>query len=168
MLVIPVAPEVLRLPVVRLWNGDRSPDTRLDGLCEITRGDRGVKLKTFFFCPGEHGKEDGLEIWFVDEDNQNLRIRFDSDGGFRVLGCEASGEVIADLTNELSRSFSLKEAAGRRCAEGEIPFELFPSHVKAINAFLFSGKTFLAYHPLSDPHDRRTETFPLVKLASVE
>lgn len=180
MLVIPKSPKVLRLLIGRLWNGERSPDTRISIIVEIKKEEEGISIKTI--APTIFNQENTTEpigtrkenidnfdricVFFVEEGGQYLEVKIEINGHYLINGFESPRQNIADFKGMLISFDHIVEKDLGVINKIVIPFEIFPSNLSAINAFFFSGKHLFAYHPLSgpkpDPH--QPNFFPLAKL----
>lgn len=181
MLVIPHQPEVLRLAIGRLWSGEKSPDSRFSALVELQQHEAGILVRAITppfpapripsAPPGSRveglWEYDVIELFFVDEDGQYLEVELGIGGQYLVLGFDAPRHLVADFA-DLSFEVRHEEHSGGRCInEIVIPRELFPTNLKALNAYLIAGGQFFSYHPLpgESPDFHQPDMFPLARLA---
>jgi len=173
MLVIPNQPKILLLPIGRLWNGEKSPDSRLSSFVELQKTEKGVLIKiTSPLLLGnktqnkEIDSSERLALFFVEESGQYLEVILSVDGRFSVSGFDQPGQKVADLNNFSFETNHQENEKGKVLNEIIIPFDLFPAELTALNAFLIVGSQILAYHPLSgsEPNLHQPATFPLAKI----
>lgn len=167
MLVIPKTPKVLRLPIGRLWNGERSPDTRISAMVEIRKEDKGVFVRATSKLLGAAAENpDYFSVFFVEEGGQYLEVKIEVGGRYSISGFDAPRQKVADFKETpVLFTHTIDKSLGA-INEITIPFEIFPSNLSAINAFFVSGKHSFAYHPLSgaEVDFHQPNLFPLAKL----
>ena len=180
MLVISKEPNSLLLPIGRLWNGERSPDSRISALVEVQKTDSGILIRsTTPPLPGYKIPEapscvrvenlDAFErvcIFFVEDSGEYLEVKLGVGGQYLVQGFDGPHQMVADFADVV---FKLRHEVlknGKTVNEILLPTELFPSNLTALNAFLVAGNQILAYHPLSgsEPDLHQPITFPLAKV----
>ncbi|MBI4598982.1 hypothetical protein HY734_02170 [Candidatus Uhrbacteria bacterium] len=180
MIMIPKQPDVLRLPVGRLWNGSVCPDKRLSGLVEVQQTEDTILVRARTpALPARRIPDtpvgsrvdrlweyDVMEVFFVDEDGQYLEVEIGPGGHYLVLGFEGPRCLVADFVD---LPFTVRhEVRPDRSAVNEllIPRELFPTSLRAVNAFLIAGGQYLAYHPVpgTQPDFHQPDTFPFARL----
>jgi len=180
MLIIPKEPKTLLLPIGRLWNGDRSPDSRISALIEIQKKDHGILIKTTTPpLPGYKLSElssgtrveniDAFEricLFFVEDSGEYLEIKLAIGGQYLVQGFEAPHQMVADFADMFFEVHHEVLKNSKVVNEILLPTELFPANLKALNVFLVAGNQILAYHPLSgsEPDLHQPQTFPLAKV----
>lgn len=180
MFLIPKPPNVLRLPVARLWNGLACPDKRLHCVFELQKRDNGVLIRvTLPRLPGarvpqapEGARVDGLgdydtaEMFFTDEDGQYLEVELGVSGHYLVLGFDGVKNRVTGFEGmDFLRKFE-RQADGTAVATILIPFDMFPVHLKSLNAFFVAGGQRLAAFPLSGdaPDFHQPNQFPFARL----
>ncbi len=180
-MVIPKQPEVLRVAVGRLWSGQPCPNERLGAFIELQQNERGILVRATTRSLASSkipeapvgSRVDGLweydvvEIFFVDEDGQYLEVELGVGGHHLVLGFDAPRRLVADFAD---LSFETRHVVlpDDRCVnEILIPRDLFPTSLKALNAFMIAGGQFLAHHPVpgGQPDFHQPHTFPFARLA---
>lgn len=180
MLILPKEPHILRLAVGRLWNGNVSTDDHLACLCEFFQNTEGIVVRVIIpTLPNEKkpnisrgsrlnsiDEYDSVNILFVDEDNQYLEVIFGLGGSYLVRGFDTPGHLITDFSNESFSFIYERDKDYISHMEMLIPYDFFPTHLKAINAFLFTNDQCLAYHPLSGDvlNIHQPSVFPFVKM----
>jgi hypothetical protein len=112
-------------------------------------------------------EHDVVEAFFMDEDGQYLEVELGLGGHYLVLGFDAPRHMVADFADV---PFSVRHEElpdGRRVNELLIPRELFPTHLKALNAYAILSGQFFAYHPVpgDKPDFHQPELFPFARLA---
>ena len=181
MMVIPKQPEVLRVAVGRLWNGQSCPNERLGALVELQQNERGVLMRVITRSLSSSkipeasvgSRVDGLweydvvELFVVDEDGQYLEVELGVGGHYLVLGFDAPRHLVADFADYSFETHHAVLADGRCVNEILIPRDLFPTSLKALNAYLIVGGQFLAHHPVpgQQPDFHQPKTFPFARLA---
>lgn len=180
MLVIPKMPKVLRLPVGRLWNGERSPDARVSVVVEIGKTEGGILIKTInrtlfgqtAAAASQESRTENIDsvdrvcVFFVEEGGQYLEVKIAPDGHYLINGFDGPHQLVADFKGlPISFEHKLDKELGA-INEIVIPLEIFPSNLSAINAFFISGRHLFAYYPLtgSEPDPHQPNCFPLAKL----
>ncbi|HBR81147.1 MAG: hypothetical protein UX09_C0006G0021 [Candidatus Uhrbacteria bacterium GW2011_GWE2_45_35] len=180
MLIIPKTPKFLGLSVGRLWNGKCSPDSRLLAFVEIQQTDEGILIRsTTPPLPGYKNPEvlpgtrleniDAFEkicVFFVEESGQYLEVKLGIGGQYLVLGFDKPLEEVANFSDSNFKTSHQVFKDGRTVNDLVIPFELFPTNLRALNAFFTVGNQILAYHPLvgPEPNLHQPESFPFAKL----
>lgn len=179
-MIIPKSPNVLRLSIGRLWNGERCPDSRLSALVEIQKTETGILIRTILpKLPGARLSEsttgsrliniddfDRVCLFFVEEGGQYLEIKISATGQYLVLGFDQPRQVVADFSDIPFVVNHKVSDSGQTINEAVIPLELFPSQLTALNAFLVAGNQTLAYYPVSgsEPDLHQPNLFPLAKI----
>jgi hypothetical protein len=180
MLIIPKAPNFLSLSVGRLWNSERCPDSRLLAFVEIQKSEEGILIRTTTpSLPGYKvpeappgvrvGSLDLFEricVFFVEEGGQYLEVNMAVGGQYSVLGFEKPHEVVADFSEVLFKTSHKAFKGGKIVNEILLPSDLFPSNLRALNAFFVVGNQTLAYYPLPgpEPNFHQPESFPFAKV----
>lgn len=181
MMVIPKQPEVLRVAVGRLWNGQPCPVDRLGAFVELQQSEHGILVRaTTRPFPVSKVPEapvgsrvtglweyDVVEIFFVDEDGQYLEVELGVGGHYLVLGFDAPRHLVADFVDTTFETHHAVLADGRCVNDILIPRDLFPTNLKALNAYMIAGGQFLAYHPVpgDQPDFHQPNFFPFARLA---
>jgi hypothetical protein len=181
MIVIPKYPEVLRLAVGRLWNGQSSGNARLGAFIELQQNEHGVLVRVTtppLISPkipeapigtrvDKLWEFDAVELFFVDEDGQYLEVELGLGGHYLVLGFDAPRHLVADFVDVPFETHHEVIPDGRWVNGILIPRDLFPTNLKALNAYMIAGGQFLAYHPLpgAEPDFHKPELFPFARLA---
>jgi hypothetical protein len=179
MLLIPKEPEVLKLPIGRLWNGERCPDSRLSALIEINTQQNGLIISTTTpILPGLSYNSavvgsrldaadnlDRLEIFFVEEGGEYLVVVLTVNGQYLVSGFSEPHLV---ATNFPETPFFINHCKEKDRIKNQIliPWDCFPANLSALNTFLIVGKQILAYYPIvgSEPDLHQPQNFPFARL----
>lgn len=179
---IPAAPDFLRLPIVRCWDGGDCREPRLHGCVglqtcgedlvveaslphqrvpRIPDAPRGTRVANLW-------EYDVVECFLVGAGGRYLEVELGAGGHFLVLGFEAPRRL-ADAHVGLSpeRSFQ-RDAAGWR-SRVRIPWSVLPPDLRALNAFVIAGGAHLAYHALpgAQPDFHQPSRFPAARLESL-
>lgn len=178
-LLIPKAPQSLKLPVSRYWSGEPCGDASYCAQVWLSHSEAGVKiqveaavLEEQLIPEGSTDKPfDGLwdydvvELFLVGENGHYLEVELGAGGHWLVLSFDAvRHRSNSHLDLEAVRTFE-KDATTWKSSI-VIPWELIPQPVKSLNAYAICQGSFLAYNPvpgvIADYH--QPETFPAASL----
>ncbi len=179
-LVIPWAPEWLRLPIDRHWDGAASLDARLRGELRLSARTRGLAIEAALphqeparIPAAPAGSRvanlweyDVVECFLVGAGGRYLEVELGAGGHFLVLEFSAprrrAGEHAAF---EPTLEFVRDEQGWRSTLV--LPWSLVPRRLCALDAFAIAGGAFLAHHPLPGdaPDFHQPDRFPRARLA---
>ena len=179
MLIILQAPDVLRLPLCRLWNGMSNKRDHLAGFVHLNQTKDGFLISSYTPVFSEQNKPFTKEEWnvstqghgfikifFVEQSDQYLEVSLDIAGSYRICGFDEMGKLLTDFS-ETAFSFEHAEENNQWVNNLSIPWEFFPTDLKAVNAFFLVQGEVLAYHPIEGvdkTHLHQIKTFPFVRL----
>src|SRR3989339_679456 len=139
MLIIPHSPDVLRLPVCRLWNGMPCLQDSLVGFVLLNQNKDGFLIETstlVFSTQKEPATKEHWEtsvqghnivkIFFVEQGNQYLEVCLDVAGSYRVCGFDEGGILLTDFS-EILFSFEHVEENHQWVNRLCIPWDYFPT-----------------------------------------
>jgi len=180
MLVIPNAPEQLRLPIERHWDGTRCRDARHHGVLWLARAPDALEIGASFgrraparlpaAPPGTRvanlWEYDVVECFLAGADGRYLEVELGAAGHFLVLEFDAPRRR-ANEHAELAPPISFREDAERWHATLRLPLALVPPGLCALNAFAIAGGGFFAHHPVpgAAPDFHQPQRFPRAAFA---
>ncbi len=178
MLELPRAPERLRLPVERAWDGS-SGEGAPRGVVELSAVDGGLWIGAVFEqrVPPREPPEppgtriDGLweydvaECFLVGAHDQYLELELGAGGHFLALsfdGPRRRTHAHEGLALDVRAS---RDDSGWR-AETVLPREILPPEVHAVNAFAIAAGHHLAHHPVPGdvPDFHQPAAFPELRV----
>ncbi len=181
MNLIPKQPDVLRLAIGRLWNGQRCPDDRIGAMVELQQTEQGVMVRAIARLPARPSapslpvgaradrlwEQDVVEMFFLDEDGQYLEVELGAAGHYLVLGFDAPRHLVADFADAPFETTHEAFTDGQYTTTILIPYDMFPTSLKAMNAYAILSGQFFAYHPVpgETPDFHQPDFFPFARLA---
>jgi hypothetical protein len=176
---IPRAPQRLRLPIERHWNGEASREVR--GAVELSQIGRSLELRAELRQPpplrvperppgtrcDELWNYDVVECFLAGAGGRYLEIEIDSDAHWLVLGFRARRVRSAEFRALRLQTQRGSAPDGAWWATLRLPLALVPSELRAVNAYAIAAGRFLAYHPLPGPQAdfHQPDRFPAARLA---
>jgi hypothetical protein len=180
MLVIPFAPESLRLPIERHWNGTRCRDPRRRGELRLAREGGALEIAASFerqtparipaAPPGTRveglWEYDVVELFLAGAGGRYLELELGAGGHFLLLEFDAPRRRSSDHAG-FSPPLEFREDARRWHATLRLPLALLPRDLCALNAFAIVRGSFLAHHPVPGvaPDFHQPQSFPRATLA---
>jgi hypothetical protein len=179
-LVIPRAPETLRLAIERHWNGAASLDPRLRGELSLSARTEGLALEAALphqeparipAAPsgsrvGNLWEYDVVECFLVGADGRYVELELGAGGHFLVLEFSAPRRL-ADEHAGLAPALGFERTASGWRSTLVLPWALVPRELRALGAFAIAGGAFLAAHPLpgAAPDFHQPAAYPRARLA---
>ena len=179
MLTIPRAPQRLRLPIERQWNG--APSGAVRAALELSIVGAALELRSELWQPGDPRipdlrrgtrvanlwEYDVVECFLAGAGGRYLELELGAGGHFLALSFRAR-RVRADEHRRLAPWVERHSAPGgvRRTAL-RFPLALLPPDVRAIGAFAIAGGLFLAHSPVpgAEPDFHQPDRFTAARLA---
>jgi hypothetical protein len=180
-LVIPRAPETLRIAIERHWDGTPTRDPRLR--VELRLGVRTEGLALEAALPHQATARiptapvgsrvanlweyDVVECFLAGGDGRYVEVELGAGGHFLVLGFSAPRRLEDDHGGFTPALDFVRTASGWRSTL-VLPWPLVPPALCAVGAFAIAGGAFLAAHPLpgSAPDFHQPDAYPRVRLAA--
>jgi hypothetical protein len=180
-LVIPRAPETLRLAIDRHWNGAASRDPRLRGELLLSARTEGLALEAAL--PHQQPARipaapagarvanlweyDVVEGFLVGVDGRYVEVELGAGGHFLVLEFSAPRRLADEHAGLVPGLDFVRSAAGWRSTL-VLPWTLVPRELCALGAFAIAGGAFLAAHPLPGPAPdfHQPGAYPRARLAA--
>jgi len=180
-LVIPRAPETLRLAIERHWNGAASRDPRLRGELRLCARAEGLALEAAL--PHQEPARipalpagsrvanlweyDVVECFLVGADGRYVEVELGAGGHFLVLEFSAPRRL-ADAHAEFAPALDFVRTASGWRSTLVLPWPLVPRELCALGAFAIAGGAFLAAHPLpgAAPDFHQPAAYPRARLAA--
>jgi hypothetical protein len=180
-LVIPRAPETLRIAIECHWNGAPARDPRLHGELRLSARPEGLAVEAALphqaparIPAAPAGSRvanlweyDVVECFLVGADGGYLEVELGAGGHFLVLGFSAPRRLV-DAHEQLAPALEFaRDAAGWRSTL-VLPWTLVPGELVALGAFAIAGGAFLAAHPLPGPAPdfHQPGAYPRARLAT--
>jgi hypothetical protein len=182
VLLIPRAPDVLALRVERSWDGAPCDDPRLHADVRLQATAEGLAFEASLAhqvlprVPDAPAGARVANLWEYDvvecfvagRDGRYLELELGAGGHFLALRFDAPRrccDALESLRPKLEHRADPLRWSARMCA----PWEIVPSEICALNAFVAAGDRLLAHHPLpgarADFH--QPQHFPAAALAEV-
>jgi hypothetical protein len=180
---VPRAPDGLHLAIEREWDGAPCADARLHGEVMLSLRPGGLEIRASLphqetprvpsAPPGTRVADlyeyDVVECFLVGEGGRYLEVELGAGGHFLALSFDAP-RVLADAHEDLGPELHFERGTQRWRSTLQLPAELLPPGICAVNAFVIAGGHHLAWHPLpgprADPDFHQPDRFPPISLAS--
>lgn len=168
MLIIPKQPEVLSLPLCRLWNEEICPNKKLSSFVFLQQTQEGLHIETQTPTSDVLQKNDTIFLFFVEEEGQYVEIDIEIFGQYRVRGFDEQGILLMDFPQSSFSFEHTQSLSGTLENTLILPWEYFPEKLKSLNAYFVSSGFTLAYHPIpgETPQLHQIQQFPFVRLSS--
>jgi len=180
-LVIPRAPEALRLAIDRHWNGGASLEPRLHGELRLWARTDGLVVEARLphqeparipTAPSgsrvaDLWEYDVVECFLVGADGRYVEVELGAGGHFLVLEFSAPRRL-ADDHAALAPALEFASLATGWRSTLVLPWWLVPQELCALGAFAIAGGAFLAHHPLPGevPDFHQPAAYPRARLAA--
>jgi len=179
-LVVPHAPELLRLEIERLWNGAAAPDPRRRGRVDLSAWESGLRVEARLEGPGPSRVPDApvgtrvadlwhydvLECFLAGAEGDYVEVELGAGGHFLVLSFEGPRQL-RDAREQLALEVDHeRDSQGWRTAI-TLPWRCVPEPLCALDAFAIIGETHLAFSPMPgiEPDFHQPDAYPRARLA---
>lgn len=181
MLTIPKDPDSLYFVVNKFWNGADCPDVSYHAEVWISQSTKGLTIRVMApelpnarIPSAPHDtRVDGLweydvvEVFLVGEDGKYLEVELGAGGHWLVLGFEGVRNKVNDFTSFAPDHRHSSAVLGTWQSIITIPWDMIPSPLRALNAFVIAGGQFLALNavPGAEPDFHQPATYPEAEVA---